>query len=144
MKPEETVDFHIRWAWTGLSKTYNAAAAAHGGTMAMGYLLLQIDPEGTLSTRLGPRMGMEPTSLSRILRSLEDEGYIARKPDRKDGRKVWITLTPKGKKYRDITRGYVVALNRHIRGVIPAADLETFFRVIQTINSEFDRIKLIQ
>lgn len=142
MKPEETIDFHIRWAWAKLSKTYNAAAASHGGTMSKGYVLLSIDPEGTLSTRLGPKMGMEPTGLSRILKSLEDEGYITRKSDKGDGRKVWIHLTIKGKKYRDITKKYVITLNEYIRTVVPEKDLKTFFRVFNTINEELDRIKI--
>jgi len=141
MTPEDTIDFHIRWAWTKLSKTYNAAASKHGGSMAMAYVLLSIEPKGTLSTRLGPKMGMEPTGMSRILKTMEDDGLISRKPDRIDGRKVWIVLTPKGKKYRDITRKYVVALNEHIRSVVPKKDLETFFRVITTINEELDLIK---
>ncbi|MFN9392328.1 MAG: MarR family winged helix-turn-helix transcriptional regulator [Flavobacteriales bacterium] len=125
-----------------LSKTYNAAAAAHGGSMAMAYVLLNIDREGTLSTRLGPKMGLEPTGLSRILKSLEDGGYILRKPDKDDRRKVWIHLSARGKKYRDITREYVIALNKHLRSVIPERDMDTFFRVISTIQHELEHIQI--
>ncbi|MCC6600492.1 MAG: MarR family transcriptional regulator, partial [Crocinitomicaceae bacterium] len=56
MKPEETIDFHIRWSWAKMSKTYNSAMqSALGATMPMGYALLSIDKEGTLSTKLGPK-----------------------------------------------------------------------------------------
>jgi DNA-binding MarR family transcriptional regulator len=87
-------------------------------------------------------MGMEPTGMSRLLKALDDEGYIMRKPDKADKRKVWIHLTPKGKKYRDITKQYVIALNKHMQTIIPPDDLATFFRVIDTINNELDRVKI--
>ena len=50
--------------------------------MATGFTLLSIDPEkGTPSTALGPKMGMEATSLSRILKTMEEKGLITRKPN---------------------------------------------------------------
>ncbi len=140
MTPEETIDFHIRWAWAKLSKTYNSAAQKHGATMAMGYALLSIDKEGTLSTKLGPKMGMEPTGMTRLLRSLEEQNFVRRAQDKKDKRKVWIHLTPKGRKYRDITKEEVIRLNEHLRKHISSEDMDTFFRVIGAINSQLDKI----
>ncbi|NQX92775.1 MAG: MarR family transcriptional regulator, partial [Flavobacteriales bacterium] len=58
MKPEETIDFHIRWAWSKISRMYNVEAAKYGGTMSIGYVLLNIEKDGTPSTKLGPKMGM--------------------------------------------------------------------------------------
>jgi DNA-binding MarR family transcriptional regulator len=86
MKPEETIDFHIRWAWAKISRMYNTEASKNGGSMSIGYVLLNVDKEGTPSTQLGPRMGMEPTSLTRILNSMEEQGLIVRRPDTKDKR----------------------------------------------------------
>lgn len=140
MKPEETIDFHIRWSWAKMSKTYNSAMqSALGATMPMGYALLSIDKEGTLSTKLGPKMGMEPTSMTRLLKSLEMQGYIVREPEGKDRRKVLIKLTPKGKDCRDIARQTVIALNKRIRKNIDAKKLDVFFEVIQDINKELEK-----
>jgi len=138
MKPQDTVDFHIRWAWTKMSKAYNAEAARVGGTMPMGFTLLSIDKEGTPSTSLGPKMGMEPTSMSRILNSLEDQGYIKRVPSKDDKRKMIVKLTPKGKKYRDLTREKVIHLNEQIHNVIPGKKLKVFFEVMTDINKLLD------
>ena len=44
-------------------------------------------------------MGMEPNSLSRILKSIEKDGLIERVPDSKDKRKVLVKLTKKRTKY---------------------------------------------
>ena len=76
MKPKETVDFHIRWSWHNISRMYNLKASDFGGTMAIGYTLLNIDKDGTPSTKLGPKMGMEPRSLTRMIKSLEENGLI--------------------------------------------------------------------
>ena len=64
MKPKETFDFQIRKSWIALSKMYNEQVAQYGLTVAMGFALLNIDiKKGTPSTSLGPKMGMESTSL---------------------------------------------------------------------------------
>ena len=47
MKPNETADFHKRWAWYNISRMYNTQANEYGGTMAIGYTLLNIDKDGT-------------------------------------------------------------------------------------------------
>jgi DNA-binding MarR family transcriptional regulator len=127
-----------------MQKAYNAQAAKVGATMAMGYALLSIDKEGTLSTKLGPKMGMEPTGMTRILKSLEQEGYIERTPDAKDGRKVWVRLTPKGKEYREYSRSIVLQFNERLQKNIDPQKLSIFFEVIQDINHQLETTELPQ
>ena len=104
MKPEETIDFHIRWAWHGIARMYNLEASKYNSTMSVGQTLLSIDTkEGTPSTKLGPKMGMEPRSLTRMLKSMEEKGLIYRKVDKTDKRMVRIHLTDAGAKHRDIS-----------------------------------------
>ena len=94
---------------------YNEQAVKHESTMASAFVLLNIDStKGTPSTALGPLMGMEPTSLSRILKSMEDKGAISRReknPD--DGRSVIIKLTPYGKEMRAVSKGHVYQVQQH-------------------------------
>jgi MarR family transcriptional regulator, organic hydroperoxide resistance regulator len=138
MKPEETIDFHIRWAWAKISKAYNSEAAKNGGTMAVGYVLLNIDKDGTPSTQLGPRMGMEPTSLSRVLKSMENSNLIKRKQDNGDKRVVKIMLTPKGKDMREISKNAVINFNEQLKNTIAPEKLDTFFEVMREINQYLD------
>jgi len=51
MRQEETIDFQIRGAWAKISRMYNVEAGKFGGTMSMGYILLNIDKDGSPSTR---------------------------------------------------------------------------------------------
>ena len=81
--------------------------------------LLSIDPEeGTPSTALGPKMGMEATSLSRTLKSMEERGLIERKPNPADGRGVLIFLTDFGRENRDFSKDRVLRFNEAIRNNI--------------------------
>ena len=69
---------------------YNQKASEHNMTMSIGFILMIVDKDGTPSTQLGPRMGMEPTSLSRTLKTMEDRKLIRRQEDKIDKRKVFI------------------------------------------------------
>jgi MarR family transcriptional regulator, organic hydroperoxide resistance regulator len=144
MRPEETIDHPIRWAWHRIARRYNAEASKHGGTMSVGYVLLSIDPEGTPSTKLGPKMGMEPRSLVRTLQAMEDEGLIKRTPDGSDKRVVRVHLTPKGQKMRDVSRQTVIRFNTAVRAKIPATQLATFHRVMGQINHLLDQDELFK
>lgn len=144
MRPEDTLDFHIRWAWHRIARQYNQEAARHNASMSAGYILLSIEPEGTPSTKLGPRMGMEPTSLSRTLKTMEQNGYIERKPDAADKRVVRIFLTAKGKRHRDLAREGVIRFNKNLQKRIEAEKLDVFFEVMTEINHILDHEDLFE
>ena len=96
---DKTIDYVLRTTWLAVTKMYNEEASKFDSTMATGFALLSIDPEkGTPSTSMGPKMGMEATSLSRTLKSMEARGLIERRPNPEDGRGVLIFLTDFGKK----------------------------------------------
>jgi len=139
MKPEETIDFNIRSTWHKIARMYNLQAAEHGVSMATGMVLLNIDlKEGTPSTSLGPKMGMESRSLTRTLKNLEEEKIIYREVDKLDKRKVRIFLTESGKEKREISKNKVIQFNEHLRQNIKNKDLETFFKVMANINQLID------
>lgn len=135
-----TVDFMLRTTWNAVVKVYNSEAAKHNFTMVMGFALLSIDPKkGTPSTSLGPKMGMEPTSLSRTLKNLEERGLIERHPNPDDGRGVIIKLTGDGKESRDIAKTVVLQFNRKMEEEFGIEKLKTFYEVskgIQNLISE--------
>lgn len=134
MKPEETIDFHIRGAWLKIVKMYNQEASEHGMTHTVGMALLNINPkEGTPSTQLGPAMGMEPTSLTRTLKTMEEKGLINREQDELDKRVVRIKLTEEGLRLRNISKKTVVGFNEDIISEIGPKRLESFREVIQVI-----------
>ncbi|WP_299051220.1 MarR family transcriptional regulator [uncultured Polaribacter sp.] len=135
MEKNETIDHQLRATWQAVAKMYNEQAVTHNSTMSTAFVLLNIDKEkGTPSTALGPLMGMEPTSLSRILKSMEEKGAICREKNPDDGRSVMIKLTDYGKEMRKISRGHVIQFNQTVRDNVSEKDLEGFFKVTTTIN----------
>jgi DNA-binding MarR family transcriptional regulator len=135
MDKNKSIDHQLRATWQAVAKMYNEQAAHHNSTMATAFVLLNIDKEkGTPSTALGPLMGMEPTSLSRILKNMEDKGVVSREKNPDDGRSVIIKLTDYGKEMRKVSRGHVIKFNETVREVISEEDLEGFFKVTSTIN----------
>ena len=136
MKREETIDHHVRTAWHGIARFYNQQAAKFGGTMSIGFALLTIHgDDGTPATKIAPQMGLEPRSLTRLLKSMEDKKLIIRKADKTDKRSVRIFLTKEGKKQRDNAKEVVVRFNELVREEIPASKLNVFFEVIQHIQT---------
>jgi DNA-binding MarR family transcriptional regulator len=142
MKPEQTIDFHLRWLWMKIMRIYNLQAARFGGTMSVGYTLLNIDKEGTPSTRLGPKMGIESRSLTRALKSMEENGLITKTPDATDGRMVRVYLTEEGEKYRETARESVINLNQYLQDNISKDELKTFFKVAMKINMLLDNTEI--
>lgn len=135
MDKDKSIDHQLRATWQAVAKLYNERAARHDSTMATAFVLLNIDYEnGTPSTALGPQMGMEPTSLSRILKNMEDKGAIIREKNPEDGRSVIIKLTEFGKKMRAISRESVIIFNNKVREHITEEELAAFFKVTSTIN----------
>ena len=75
---------------------------------------MYVEIKGSPSTSLGPRMGMEPTSLSRTLKTMESQGLIRREVSVEDKRKVLIFLTSKGVKKRRMVREFLLDFNKMI------------------------------
>ncbi len=131
-----TIDYTLRATWQAVARMYNEEAKEFESTMAVGFTLLSIDPKtGTPSTALGPKMGMEATSLSRILKRMEEKGLILRKPNPKDGRGVLIHLTAFGLEKRNHSKEVVFRFNDTVKESVSEEKLENFFEVMNTINS---------
>jgi DNA-binding MarR family transcriptional regulator len=79
-------------------------------------------------------MGLEPRSLTRILKTLEERGAVYREADKNDKRSVRIFLTDDGKKAREHSRQTVLRFNEVLRKEIPEEKLVVFFEVIEQIN----------
>ena len=132
---DKTIDYMLRTTWLSVQKMYNEEASKFGSTMATGFTLLSIDPEkGTPSTALGPKMGMEATSLSRTLKTMEKKGLITRKPNPNDGRGVIISLTDFGIEKREYSKEKVLLFNEAIKNNISEEKLMHFYEVAEVIN----------
>ncbi len=144
MKKQNTIDFNIKYTWHLISRMYNMEAVKHDMTTAIGFILLNIDvEEGIPATKLGPLLGMEPRSLSRTFKNLEEKGLIKRITDDYDKRKVRIFLTEKGLEKREIARKTVKKFNNYVQNHIPKEEMDVFFNVINKVNDLIEKNKIL-
>ena len=130
----ENVDLILKSTWLAVSKMYSELAQDHDATAVQALTLLKIDPkEGTRSTNLGPKMAIEPTSLTRIIKLLEDNGYIYKEKTTNDKREVIIKLTDKGLINRNLSKEVVVNFNKKVVERISPEKMAIFKEVMQDI-----------
>lgn len=130
----ENVDLMLKSVWLAVSKMYSEQASMHNSTAVQALTLLKIDPkEGTRSTNLGPKMAIEPTSLTRIIKLLEDNGYIYKEKTTSDKREVIIKLTDKGLKSRNLSKEVVVGFNKKVLEKIDPEKFAVFKEVMGDI-----------
>jgi DNA-binding MarR family transcriptional regulator len=140
---DKTIDYILRATWQSVARMYNEEASKYEGSMAIGFALLSIDKEeGTPSTSISNRMGMEATSLTRTLKTLEDKGLIIRKKNPEDGRGVLIYLTELGKEKRELSKNTVIKFNEIVKQNISEEKLLHFMEVSESINSLINEKKI--
>lgn len=145
MKKEETLDHHIKATWHAIARMYNQQAAKYGGTMSVGYVLLNIDSEeGAPATKIAPLMGLEARSLTRILKSMEEKGLIYRAPDSNDKRSVRVFLSENGIEMKNHARETVLQFNNALREIIPQGKRDVFFEVLGMINNVIEQNKIFE
>jgi DNA-binding MarR family transcriptional regulator len=136
------IDIQIKSTWLNMFKMYNQVAARYDTSQITGMVLLSIAKEGTPSTSIAPMLGMESTSLSRIINSLEAEDLIVRKKDNEDGRMVHIFLTKKGVEKRRIAKKVVQGFHDLIAEEIPQSKLSMFYEVLDSVNETIGKYKI--
>ena len=122
---KETYDYALKSTWQLVSNMYTREGLKFESTMVIGFALLSIEQKGSSVTDLGPKMGMESTSLSRLINTMEERKLIKRNKNPKDGRGVIIKLTKfdkvinriseVAKKYEFFKKGAVIMTTKKIK-----------------------------
>ena len=132
---KKRIDFVLRDGWRNIEKMYNNEALKYDVTFSIGFTLISIDPEnGSPSTSIGPTMGLESNSISRILNSMEKKNLITRRPNPNDGRGIIISLTRLGHEKRKIVIQKIRQFKNLLRSRIDPSDLDTFLSVSMQVN----------
>lgn len=134
MKPEETVDYFLKIVWQNVANTYNQIAADYGITQALGYMLINIHEQGTAVSQIAALSGVKSTSLSRMLKNMEQLGLIYREIDPNDKRSVKIFLTPMGVEKRLIAKDVVRKFNEYLNEHIVDKERLQLIKILNKIN----------
>ena len=88
-----------------LYRRIRSAAAAQELSLTEGAVLVQLDKNGPATTAdLARAESVKPQSMGATIASLEERGFVARKPHPTDGRQMMIALTAKGLEVRQLAQ----------------------------------------
>lgn len=86
-------------------------------------LTLLWEQDGQKVTELGTKMGMGTNTLTPLIKRLEGLGHVTRKRGEKDGREIYVALTPQGQALRDKAPAITACMIKDTG--LPQAELET-------------------
>tara|TARA_B110000037_G_C16838353_1_gene390721 strand:- start:39 stop:509 length:471 start_codon:yes stop_codon:yes gene_type:complete len=136
----QLVVYQIKTAWLQIQKLGDKIASKHDASLSMAFMLMAIYEEsGTPVTKIAPRIGMEPNSLSRLLKSLENKKYIYKEKDKEDKRVVLIRLTELGIERREFALRAVFKMEKAVLKEVADTDLKGFFRVMGVVNESLGK-----
>lgn len=135
MKAQDTIGYQVKSSWQTIVKMYNRLTIEHDFSQAEGYVLISIKKDGIPVTKIAPLMGIEPTSLSRLLKTMEEKGLVYRKKDQKDRRVVKLFLTEKGLELKKVSRHMVLHYNRVIYDQVGQEEMESFLKTMTKIRN---------
>ncbi|MES2828287.1 MAG: MarR family transcriptional regulator [Bacteroidota bacterium] len=134
MKQQETIDYFLKVVWQNMANTYNQIASGFGITQAIGYVLINIEKEGTPVSKLAGLLGVKATSLSRMLNNMEELGLIYRKTSVGDKRSVKVFLTDFGVEKRHLAKEVVISFNEYLNENLSNQEKNNLINTLQKLN----------
>jgi DNA-binding MarR family transcriptional regulator len=117
-----------------VSNSYNQIASGFGITQAIGYVLINIEAEGTAVSALAALLGVKATSLSRMLNNMEELGLIYRETSTGDKRSVKVFLTAFGIEKRKMARNVVISFNEYLNKHLNGKEKEQLISTLEKVN----------
>jgi DNA-binding MarR family transcriptional regulator len=134
MKQQETIDYLLKVVWQNMANSYNQIASGIGITQAIGYVLINIEKEGTPVSKLAGLLGVKATSLSRMLNNMEEQNLIYREISVGDKRSVKVFLTEPGMEKRQAAKGVVIAFNEYLNANLSSTERNNLMSTLQKVN----------
>ena len=134
MKEQETIDYFLKVVWQNMANTYNQIASGFGITQAIGYVLINIEKEGTPVSKLAGLLGVKATSLSRMLNNMEELGLIYRETAVGDKRSVKVFLTDFGVEKRHLAKEVVISFNEYLSDNLSNQEKNSLINTLQKLN----------
>ena len=124
----------LRKASRRLSQIYDHSLEASGMTVTQYGLLGHLATfDGIGIGALAEKLIMDPTTLTRNLRPLERQGFVATKPDRRDKRSRCLHLTASGRAAFESAKPAWVRAQRHIEQALGGVETSA-------LNAALDRV----
>ncbi len=132
---------------TQVSRSYKAAcdrvAAQYGLTQAVAWPIVAISRmgEGARPSVIADAVGIEPSSVVRLIDQLADSGLIERREDTNDRRAKLLYLTDEGRKKVKQIETALIPLRRQLLEGLSNEELDTCMHVFKTLGASIERHK---
>ena len=134
LRLEETIGFLLSDASRTMTRTFSARIAEHGVGMGIfQFLRILWEEDGLSQSELASRTHMRGPSVANAIHDLERRGLVKRVPDRADGRKVRVMLTPQGRRLYDLVMPDIAVTNQSMLAGFSAAEQETLKSMLRRI-----------
>ena len=87
----------MRELMMALSDFENKLMDAHGVSLNEAMVLCALGGECITASVIAERTGLRPSHTSKVIGSLEDQGYLMRELGKQDKRQIYLSLTNEGK-----------------------------------------------
>ena len=96
----------MRELMMALSDFENKLMDAHGVSLNEAMVLCALGGECITASVIAERTGLRPSHTSKVIGSLEDQGYLMRELGKQDKRQIYLSLTNEGKVCLDRIKAY--------------------------------------
>jgi len=112
--------------------------AEHGASLWNWVLLKEAaGAEGASQRELAGLMRIEPSTLVRHLDRLEAEGYVERRPDPDDRRRLRVFVTRAGRRRLESLHRVAQGMDAELRSILTPAEVEVLGDVLMRIHTHF-------
>jgi DNA-binding MarR family transcriptional regulator len=99
---QDCICFRLGKAVRKVTKAYREEIASYGLTHGQFFMMVAImEEEGLLPSELADKTAQDRSTTTGLLDRLENDGWVERKPDKKDRRSLRIFLTPEARTHRE-------------------------------------------
>jgi len=139
MKNLDQTLMHLTMSLTQVSRAYRSLAdkvvANYGLSQATAWPILMIGRlgDGVRPGAVAEALGLEPSSLVRVMDQLTDAGLMVRNEDASDRRAKTLHLTPEGRKCAAQLEEALALFRRTLFRGVPRADIDTCIGVLDAL-----------
>ena len=124
-----------------LAEVLDRRLAAKGASLWNWVLLREaLGAEGASQRELAGLMRIEPPTLVRHLDRLEVEGFVERRPDPSDRRRVLVFVTPAGRKRLTELHKVAQTTDAELRSILTDTEIEVLGSTLMRIHEHFSAL----
>jgi len=137
--PDNSLPYHIRGAFRGFETALARYLTQFDLPLSHFYVLrLQWDDHGHTQKDISERAFMTESVLSQVIKAMEKETLLKRKPDPTDARKRRVFLTDKGHQIREKIARDGIGISQANAPQISPEEIKTTMEVLIKVRKAFD------